>query len=242
MSTRYAISDAQPMLFEIVTPSMPVFDASRCETRIINHETAARMVETYHYAHRVPSIVVAVGMYVDGVLAGCITYGMAASTKSSKAICGERHSDVVLELNRLFVFNWAGRNSESWLVGQSYAFIQRPAILLSFADTGQNHIGYIYQATNWLYTGLSDSSGCYSRIEINGHERTSKSFYDELGTQSKAAILRQYPKAVFHPYTQKHRYVYFLGSKRQRKALRKALKWPVLPYPKGKSLDKHHIL
>jgi hypothetical protein len=36
-------------------------------------------------------------------------------------------------------------------------------------------------------------------------------------------------------YEPKHRYVYFVGSKTQKKAMRKALKYPVLPYPKGES-------
>lgn len=223
----------QDSLFTLPVPSMPKLDVSRCNVRPINYETAANMVSAYHYAHRVPSIMVSLGMYVDDVLAGCITYGMPASTKTSKAVCGTEYKDHVLELNRLYVHDWAGFNSESWLVGQSFRYIDRPMILVSFADTGQDHMGYIYQATNWIYTGLSDDSGCYSRIEVNGKERSGKSFYDELGTQAKAVILEHYPDAIFHEYTRKHRYVYFLGSKKQRKELRQALRWPVLPYPKG---------
>jgi len=227
----------QLSLFTLPTPTMERLDPSRCEARPINYETAANMVETYHYAHRVPSIVVSIGMYVDDVLAGCITYGMPAAVKGRWAVCGKQNQDSVLELNRLFVHEWAGRNSESWLIGQSFKELERPRVLISFADTGQNHLGGIYQATNWLYTGLSDPTGNFSRIEVNGRERTSKSFYDELGTQAKEVILKHYPDAIFHAYTRKHRYVYFLGSKKQRKELRAALRWPVLPYPKRDSDD-----
>ena len=35
--------------------------------------------------------------------------------------------------------------------------------------------------------------------------------------------------------SEKHRYVYFTGSKKQKKEMRKALKYPILPYPKGES-------
>lgn len=28
-------------------------------------------------------------------------------------------------------------------------------ILVSYADSAQGHHGYIYQATNWIYTGIS---------------------------------------------------------------------------------------
>ena len=35
--------------------------------------------------------------------------------------------------------------------------------------------------------------------------------------------------------SQKYRYVYFLGNKRFKKKMRKLLKYPVLPYPKGEN-------
>lgn len=219
-------------MFQLDTPRMPELDTSRCYAKIINYETAANMVEHFHYAHRVPPITLAVGMYVDDVLAGCITYGTPASTKARWAVCGKEHQDYVLELNRLYIHDWAGRNSESWLIGQSFRFLGKPRILVSYADTGQSHLGRIYQATNWLYTGLSDPSGCFSRIEIKGKEMTSKNFYDALGTQAKSVILEYYPDAIFHEYTRKHRYVYFLANKWDRKQFRSALRWSIVPYPK----------
>ena len=222
----------QLSIFSFTTPDMPKLDLSRCYARLINHQTAANMVKTYHYAHRVPSITYAIGMYVDGVLAGCATFGPPASSKTSKAVCGDKYSGIVLELNRLYVHEWAGRNSESWLIGRSFKLLSRPAILVSYADTGKEHIGYVYQATNWIYTGLSDGSGCFSRIVVDGKERTSKSFYDELGSQAKAVISKRYPDAVFHEYTRKHRYVYFLGTKKERKVMRQSLRWSVSEYPK----------
>ena len=231
-------TDNQMSLFQLETPKMDKLDLSRCLARMISQRTAANMVEKYHYAHRVPSISYAIGLYVDDVLAGCITYGMPASSKTRSAICGEKYQDLVFELNRLYCHEWVGRNSESWLIGQSFKLLPKPLILVSMADTGQEHIGYIYQATNWIYTGLSDDSGCFSKIEINGKERTSKSFYDELGSQSRAVIEKRYPNAIFHEYTRKHRYVYFLGSKSQIKEMKGALRWQVSSYPKGRTLTQ----
>jgi hypothetical protein len=223
----------QPSLLHFDTPIMNKLDLSRCKTRFINQQTAANMVENFHYAHRVPSISYAIGLYVDDVLAGCITYGMPASSGGRIAVCGEKYKDIVFELNRLFCHEWVGRNSESWLIGQSFKLLPKPLILISYADTGMNHLGYVYQATNWIYTGLSNDSGCYSRIEIGNKERTSKSFYDELGTQAKATILQRYPNAIFHEYTRKHRYIYFLGTKRQKKEMLSSLLWNIVKYPKG---------
>lgn len=237
MSTKYKIPDEQLNLFTPDTPSMPVFDASRCQARIINYETAARMVETYHYVHRVPSIVKAIGMYVDEILAGCITLGMIPTSNAS-AICGKEYGNNILELTRLFIFDWCGRNSESWLIGQVFNILQKQydyLILISYADTAYNHSGYIYQATNWLYTGISTHSVEELEDGTIIHSRTANDSRKKInGKPLSSSVFRElYPNAKQIKQEPKYRYIYFLGSKHQRKQLRKALKWPVLPYPKG---------
>lgn len=229
----YKIPEAQLNLFDLSHPVMPVLDVSRCEARLINHETAARMVETYHYAHRVPSIVVAVGMFVDEVLAGVCTYGIPPAPEVQGA-CGEEYKQNTIELNRLFVFDEVGKNGESWLIGQSFKLMPNNYfVLISYADKGQNHTGYIYQATNWLYTGLSSPGGTSSEMLINGKRISGKGCFNIYGTQSIGQLSDMGLVVTREKRTIKHRYVYFLGNKRQRKELRKALKWPVLPYPKN---------
>lgn len=241
MSRKYRIPDNQMSMFDVDlieddTPSMPVFDKSRCEARLINYETAARMVETYHYAHRVPSIKIALGLFIDSILSGCICYGTPAIANQRRGVCGEKFILNMLELNRLYVHDYAGKNCESWLIGQSFKYLQDNTnyfILLSYADEGQGHYGYVYQATNWLYTGKVIESNVGAII--NGVEYHNQSINDWLGTRSVKKIKDVDPDAVIIKGTPKHRYVYFLGSKSQRKKSRKVLKWPVLPYPKANS-------
>jgi hypothetical protein len=221
---QYKVSEAQVPMFNLDHPNMPVLDVSRCEARLINYETAARMVETYHYAHRVPSIVVAVGMFVDGVLAGVCTYGSVLSNTVGQ-VCGDNYKFNVLELTRLFIFDWCGRNTESWLIGQSIKLIPKDYfILVSYADAEFNHIGYIYQATNWLYTGKTERIG-YK--DSNGDDINERTIFDPRKK------INDYDKYIRYEQAPKHRYIYFLGSKKQRRILRQALKWPILPYPKG---------
>jgi hypothetical protein len=186
------------------------------------------MVETYHYAHRVPSIVLAVGIYVDGTLAGCLTYGIPPAPNTQR-LCGEQYRKNTLELNRLFIFDWAGHNSESWLIGQSFKVLRAAHpeyfILVSYADTGYGHVGRIYRATNWIYTGETTPHTDVRLPDARYHPRTTQ----HNGGSKKIRSLG----GIEIERTIKHRYVYFLGSKRQRKELKRALKWPVLPYPKG---------
>jgi hypothetical protein len=227
----YVIPSNQLDLFDVTAPSMPVFDKSRCETRLINYETAARMVETYHYAHRVPSIVSCMGMYVDNILGGVITYGIPPN-RNMLACCGKEYIPHALELNRLFIYDWCGRNSESWFIAKSFYLLPtRYFILISYADTEHDHLGYIYQATNWLYTGVSQQSGGPQDIIVDGKKYHSKGFGNKYSGGQKAA--RELGlRVIAKKRSIKHRYVYLLGSKSQKKKLRKALKWPVLPYPK----------
>ena len=39
-------------------------------------------------------------------------------------------------------------------VSKCLKLLPRPMIIVSYSDTRQGHNGYIYQATNWIYTGL----------------------------------------------------------------------------------------
>jgi hypothetical protein len=238
----YKVPEAQLNLFDLDHPVMPVLDVSRCEARLINHETAARIVETYHYAHRVPSITFAVGLFIDGILCGTCTYS-TMFTNISSSVCGPDYQSNLLELSRLFIFDWAGRNIESWLIAQSFRLLEihRPdiKILMSYADSGQNHTGYIYQATNWLYTGMSDGT---TEFKLNGEvvsarnrafrKNTRTNGGGDGGVKELDELKDIYGEIEKIKTTPKYRYVYFLGNKRQRKELRKALKWPVLPYPK----------
>lgn len=90
--------------------------------------------------------------------------------------------------------------------------------VVSYADTAWSHVGYVYQATNFLYTGLSAKRN--DTYQPNGlHPRA----YDK----NNHSNLKQ-------TRSQKHRYVYLVGDKRTKKRMRSELKYPVYDkYPKG---------
>ena len=106
-----------------------------------------------HYARRLCPISYAFGAYRGAELIGVVTYGTPASSPLRGGVCGPEWSDKVIELNRLCCEN--SRNVASTLVGRSLRLLPRPSVVVSYADTAQGHVGYIYQATNFIYTGLS---------------------------------------------------------------------------------------
>ena len=183
-----------------------------------------------HYAKRLPSISYAFGLFDDGILVGVCTYGSPPSPALCVGVCGEEHRDKVLELNRLII-DTDKSNGASMLVSRSLKMLPKPSIVVSYADTGQGHVGYIYQATNFHYTGLSAS-----RIDwaIKGLEHLhSKTISDGMTLES---IQQKYGDRFYHVERQrKHRYIIFTGTKKQKKFLKKKLNYSIEPYPKGES-------
>ena len=169
-----------------------------------------------HYAKRLPSISFAYGLYEENVLTGIVTYGMPASPFLCIGVCGKQNKDYVIELNRLCVDSTT-KNATSFLVSNSLQMLPKPSIVVSYADTAQNHVGYIYQACNFLFTGTTKE-----RTDMAGndgaHSRHNKG--DTNNRVSRSA---------------KHRYVFFVGSKTQKQKLKKELMYPILEYPKGKT-------
>ena len=58
----------------------------------------------------------------------------------------------------------------------------RLKFLLSYADPAQGHVGIIYQASGWIYTGLSQAMPLYDLGD--GQFRHSRSLGHGFGTHS----------------------------------------------------------
>jgi len=202
----------------------------------IKHEECEEWLLKIHYAKRIPLIMHSFGLYVDKKLDGIITYGMPASPSLCVGVCGEDHRHLVLELNRLCLLN-NKKNQASFLVGNSLKLLPKPSIVVSYADTSMNHNGYIYQATNFIYTGLSAKRTEWRIRGSNRHSRT-------LTAQHTLEEMQNNPDK-FHRLDrpQKHRYIYFLGDKKQKKEMISKLNYKVEPYPKGdnKRYEVGHI-
>jgi len=108
-----------------------------------------------HYARRIPSISYAFGLFENRIPIGVMTIGKPPSPSLCIGVCGQEYSEFVFELNRLCVIEGLEKNALSWFVGRCLKLLVGDFVLVSYADASQGHHGYIYQATNWLYTGIS---------------------------------------------------------------------------------------
>mgnify|MGYP003139366184 CR=1 FL=1 len=193
-----------------------------------------------HYAKRLPTISYAFGLYKNknNLLIGVCSYGKPMSSTLVSGSFNGLYQNNFLELNRLVIQDNTKKNVLSYFVSQTLKNLQTPSVVVSYADTSQHHHGYIYQATNWIYTGLSAKRPDY---KIKGLEHLhSASITDSLGRTDKKNIKQvqllrnKYGKNFYMvDRPRKHRYFYFIGNKKQRKEMIKNLVYKVEPYPKG---------
>jgi predicted ATP-dependent Lon-type protease len=166
-----------------------------------------------HYAKRLPSISYAFGLYENNELRGIVTFGMPASNSLCEGVCGVENKHLVLELNRLCLQENT-KNEASFLVSNAIKLLPKPRIIVSYADTAQGHVGYVYQATNFLFTGTTKE-----RTDMDAGDGK----HSRHGTDP---TIRKFRSA-------KHRYIYIHGSKTQKAKLLKELNYEIQQYPKG---------
>jgi len=200
----------------------------------MTHEWLLRV----HYAHRLPSISYAYGLYEDKELIGVVTYGTPASSTLRSGIAGEVNAQYILELNRL-VFKRPLKNAASELVGKSLRDLPKPSIVISYADTNQGHVGYVYQACNFIYTGLSAKRTDW---KLKGMEHLHGQTIADMSKSatggekgSRAQFMRDKFGDDFYleDRPRKHRYIYVCALKAQQRQLLAELRYKAEPYPKG---------
>lgn len=183
------------------------------EVREIQYQDTLDFLLNKHYAQRIPSISWAFGLFLDGGLEGVCTIGRPASRPLCVGLLGEAHASKVYELNRLVTNPGLPENTLSRFVGRVLRrFRNEDVVLVSFADDGVGHQGYIYQATNFIYTGRT-AQRTDKYMPGNKHPRH---YTDEFKHLRKVR-------------TPKHRYVWF---SRKTKCLRGEMRYPEMPYPK----------
>jgi len=184
-----------------------------------------------HYAKRWPSISYAYGLFDADELIGVVTYGTPPSAPLRVGVAGVEYKEKVLELNRLCL-KYNRKNEASRLVGASLRMLPE-SIVVSYADTAQGHKGYVYQACNFLYCGLSAKRTDW---KVKGKEHLhGQTIADEFrGVPNRAEAMRNKYGDDFYlaPRPRKHRYVYIVGSKTFKRKVMNALKYGVEEYPK----------
>lgn len=196
-----------------------------------------------HYAHRMPSVMYAYGIYDKSlVLCGVCTVGMPPCQMNNGSGIFNNLIINTLELTRLVTIENHEKNMTSFFVSKCLKLLPSPSCIVSFADPNKNHHGYIYQATNWLYTGLTQKGGKDKQWILNGREYHAKTvtvkMMKEIGMAYDDSLnMVQNWKSnggqIVENTLRKFRYMYLKGSIKEVKEMRVKMLLPILPYPKG---------
>lgn len=189
-----------------------------------------------HYLKRKTSFTYSFGLFRDKILVGVLTFGNAIPLNMKKSLFGEEYMDLVFELNRLCTNDDLDKNSNSFFISQAFKLLPKPMVVVSYADKSVGHYGYIYQATNFMYTGESHTQLDW---KLKGSEHIhSRTLMDQFSFQPDRVkkLKEKYGDDLYQVKREaKYRYVYVLADKRKKNEMLSKKLFKIEPYPKGEN-------
>ena len=211
--------------------AIPTSALQSLTVRPIPHSAAKELLVRSHYLHTMPGgTKLAFGVFSGDRLMGAATLGVGPFN-GHRLVSGATRGDCIC-LTRLWLDDGLPKNSESRVLAVVLRLLARHTrlkFIFTYADPTAGHLGTIYQAGGWLYTGVSGPSVLYDLGD--GVGRHSRTFGHALGTRSLHYLRRHGTKVSPIERPGKHRYLYFLD-----KAWSDKLTVPVRPYPKSNTL------
>ena len=184
----------------------------------------------FHYAKAIPMALCSFNVYNDaGEWCGCIVYSPGANKHlGTKFGCRQGQ---VCELVRMALNGKQESTSKALALSLKLLKKFNPLlqIVVSYADCDQDHIGTIYQATNWIYEGKVEQNGGTPKFKVFGRVTHGRTIGRRKGWRQNIDWIRRYkdPSAELVYTKGKHKYLFPLTNKM--KSLCKAL---AQPYPK----------
>lgn len=207
--------------------SIPSVALQELVVRPIPVKVAKALLIREHYLHSMPGgTQLAFGVFVDLRLLG--TAALGVGPKNGHRLVENATPDDVITLSRLWLTDELPPNSESRVLSFILRSLRKHTSLrfvLTYADPAAGHVGVIYQATGWLYTGLSEAMPL---IDLgDGVRHHSRSLAHAYGTHSRRHFARHGVSVQLIEQAAKFRYLFPLDP-----TVRDRLTVPVLPYPK----------
>ena len=208
------------------------FGEDSFNVREVDRNLANEIIIKNHYSHKYYNATyIHLGVFIDNELIGILQYGYAMNPASQASVVANTEIDEYLELNRMWLDDKAGKNSESKAIAYSIRYIKRkfPKIkwIQSFADERCGCFGIVYQACTFGYYG-EHTSKFYtldgqvyhkSLMERNPELSKSAKFLQENKDRTTSEELRQF------------RYIKFIDQRCKKDCLLK--EQPYLKYYNG---------
>lgn len=197
----------------------------RVNIRYCSHRAARYAVENWHYSGVMPTgKAVMIGVWEDSSYRGVVIFSRGSAPRLGQS-WGVSNIQVC-ELTRIALREH--QTPVSQVVASALRMLKQTnpglRVVFSFADPEQNHHGGVYQAGNWIYTGVSEMR---VRYWIHGryfHERSVHNF----GWKNQLSWIKEHvdPSACTVTSLGKHRYAMPLD-----RGMRRYVRQYSQPYP-----------
>lgn len=210
--------------------------------RSIDNSQALDWLEKKHYAKRKPIMMYVFGLFnCNNILCGVCVFSPSPSRfwNNGGKLFNNKHIINVMELSRFVLNDNHEKNLASFFISACLKILPKPNVIVSYADLNNNHCGYIYQATNFIYCGLAEPKNKSMDFILYGkkyHGRNmnyefvkkilKSNYKEDLNWKDNilavgGEIIKQKPK---------HRYIY-INSKNKKKLIEDMIYKPQI-YPK----------
>lgn len=206
------------------------FGSPAFQVREIHRDRANAIIRRHHYSGKVVgNAYVHLGVFIDGELYGVLQLGYAMNPASGGGVVEGTANDEYLELNRMWLDDFAPKNSESRAISYAIRYIRRawPKVrwIQSFADERCGLNGTVYQACNFDYAGSHTST--FWELDGEMFHNIAATTTGEKGGHRSRWLRENLARATRHDLRQ-FRYLFFLKPR-----FRRGLKLKLQPYPKA---------
>lgn len=199
------------------------------EVREISKEVALDMIQKYHYSNTLPKLNKHyVGFYLENKLVGIVTLGWGTRPRHTiQCIFPSLDTSDYLEIGRMCMTEEMPRNSESQMISKLVKWIKKNCpqvkVLFTWADGMVGKVGYVYQASNFIYGGWSVGE-MYMQNGIKIHVRQMKSILLPKGEKDPRITIRPTKEQmklhnISHFKGKQYKYLMFLCNKHEKKRL-----------------------
>ena len=227
MTSAVGVGASTASVHEAGPGASPRAALQQMRVRPIPHSVARELLMRGHYLHSMPGGTrLSFGVFMAARLMGALTLGVGPKL-GHRLVEGAMAEDCAT-LTRLWLSDELPANSESRVIGVVLRSLARHTslkFLLAYADPAKGHVGTVYQATGWVYTGLSSPMSVYDLGD--GVLRHSRSLGYSFGSHSVKHFQASGVPIKAVTQSSKHRYIRFLDPQWTRR-----LGVPVLPYPR----------
>lgn len=223
-----------PDLFEHLIDDVRIDDLT---VRKVAVKEIRRAIVLGHYSGVMPDACQeAFGAFNNaGGLIAAVAYGQGGNSATFNAIIAGASHKNSREMMRVWCHPKAPKNTASFVISKTLRLLPLSVdLVVTFADTGQNHLGIIYQALNFKYLGKSQQGIRY--VDTAGVEVTSRlaNIYrirnpERFANKTLKQIREElgWTAVTSHP---KHRYAIGVGKKKR--TINAQLDLIAQPYPK----------